>query len=430
MKTTMLFRRLASWQLAAVLTLAGGSAFAAPTAFISYNNDSDILGVAQYADPLLVNPWGVTTGVEGSLRVSDNETGVASIYGPLGAIQSGSFGGDTAHSYTIPQAAFTSGTVGSPTGVDVNLFAILNGSNSDDFPITSGTSTGSSRYLYCTEDGVIAGYRDSVNLNSAVIGTDQSTSDPATTAGYTGIALSWADVASGSTTKLSHQLYAANFRQGIIQVFNNSFQLQTLSGTDTFTDPAPPAVPAGAPDGASWSPFNIHRLDFKKGGDTERRLLVVYALHTAALPMNDIPGAGFGYADIYYTNGAFDRRLVGAGGALNSPWGVAVSHKSLGKLAAPLVIFLGNHGDGQINAYSFDPKFPALTGVHLGTMRNDEGNPLAFDGLWALHFGTEKITLAKYLADPADLTEDIKDFYFSAGLLDGTHGLLGRIEIQ
>ena len=89
MKTTLLFRRgLAFWQLLAALTLTGGAAFAAPTVFNSYNIDSDILGVAHDTDPLLINPWGLTTGVEGNLRVSDDGTGVSTIYAPGGALLS------------------------------------------------------------------------------------------------------------------------------------------------------------------------------------------------------------------------------------------------------------------------------------------------------------------------------------------------------
>ncbi len=425
MKTTMLIRRLAAWQIAAALALAGGTAIAAPTAFVSYNNDSDILGVAHDTDPLLVNPWGLTTGVEGNLHVSDNAEGVATLYAPLGAPLPPSVSATTVHSYTI-QAAAVSGTLpGSPSGVDANLNAMLNPNLKTDFPITSESGTGSSRFIYCTEDGAIEGYRNDVDLDSAVTEVDQS--EAINAAGYTGIALSWVTGTSGT---LEHQLYAANFRQGIIQVFDSSWAQVTLTGTDTFTDPNPPAIPGGAPDGATWAPFNIHRLDYKKGKDTERRLIVVYALHTPGLPMNDIPGPGFGYAKIFYTNGAFDRSLVGAGGALSSPWGIAIAHTGLAKLKAPIVIFVGNHGDGKINAYSFDAAFPLLTGIHLGTLLNDQGNPLAFDGLWALHFGTKKITLKEYLADPADLSEDIKDFYFSAGIVGETHGLVGRIEVQ
>lgn len=398
--------------LLAALTLTGGAAVAAPTFFESVNNDSDITGVAHDTDPLLVDPWGVTTGPEGNLHVSDEGSGVSTLYGPAGSllITSGT------HSITIAPAS-VSGTIGTPTGVDVNEKAILDSTLANDFTISASGTSGPSKYLYCTEDGAIEGFNEKVDPNSAVIG---ATATPP--AGYTGMALSWVSI-SGT---LNHQLYAANFAQGKVDVYDTSFGLLASGAEFSAT---PPAVPASAPTGAAWSPFNIHRVDFKHGkAGTERRLLVTYALHLAN-SLTCITGAGYGYADLYDTNGNLDRRLVGAGGLLDAPWGVAVAHDGLGKLKAPIVIFIGNHGDGEINAYSFDPTFPLLTGVHLGTLKNDQGNPLAFDGLWTLHFGTKKITLAEFLADPADLTEDKKDLYFSAGLLDGTHGLVGRIFI-
>jgi uncharacterized protein (TIGR03118 family) len=426
MKTTMLLRRLASWQLAAALVIAGGALHSAqgakPAYFTSLDNDSDIFGVAHDTDPLLVNPWGLTTGVEGNLHVADNATGVSTLYGPNGAI----LVSNTA-AIVIPTAAVTTGTVGSPSGVDPNFAAILGETGTDDFPITSGTITKSSHYLYCTEDGAIAGYRSDVDKTTAIIptGGDQS----AAGAGYTGLALSWV----GTSGSLQHQLYAANFRQGKIDVFDHNFVLQTGTG---FVDSNPPPVPADAA-GASWSPFNIHRVDFKNGKDTVRLLLVAYALHDS-LSMNDIPGttgtSGHGYMAVYNSDGSVytARPHLNFGTALNSPWGIAIAHGGFGDdLAAPLVIFVGNHGDGQIHAYALEknPKYTDLD-KDLGTVVNDERNPLAFDGLWALHFGPKKITLKEYLADPADLTEDIHNFYFSAGILGESHGLVGRIEIQ
>jgi len=427
MKTTMLFRRLASWQFAAALILAGSFASSVhagpkPPIFNSVNNDSDILGVAHDTDTLLVNPWGLTTGTDGNLHVCDNGTGYAAIYGPGGAVLTGS-----GTLFKIPQAAVTSGTVGSPSGVDIDLYSIYSTTATNDFVITSGTVSMPAHYLYCTEDGAIEGSREKVDPTSAVIGSDQSTAG----AGYTGIALSWAT--SGTSPVLHHQLYAANFAKGKIDVFSSSFGLVTLSSTSNFTDPNPPAISATGV-GLSWSPFNIHRLDYKLGKDTVRRLLVAYALHSSVgNPMNDIPGAANGYLALYTPEGAFVRDLVLTSGTtphawdLDSPWGIAVSHTAISKLAAPIVILVGNHGDGVINAFSFDPKFPLLSGIHLGTLLNDEQLPLAFDGLWALHFGPKRISIKDYLEDPADLIEDRDNLYFSAGILAEKHGLVGKI---
>jgi uncharacterized protein (TIGR03118 family) len=421
MKTTMLLRRLASVQLAALLIVTGGSALNAHAAktpvFSSINLDSDILGVAEYYDGQTNNPWGLTTGTAGDLHVADENAGVATIYNTDGSLVGG-----TDNFITIPQATVTTGSLGTPTGIDENLKAILDTSDTNDFAITSGTVTMSAHYLSCTEDGAIVGYRKEVNLHSAVIGpnqADQSTNG----AGYTGIALSWSGT---SPTTLVHQLYAANFAQGKVDVFDSQFHLLTLLSGTAFGK-TPPPVTTGT--NTSWSPFNIHRVDYKVGKNTVRMLLVVYALHTAAQPMNDIPGPGAGYADLYTPEGAFVQRFVAPGGALNSPWGIAVTHMSFAKFGAPMAVLIGNHGNGQINAYSVDPKFPDLDGVHLGTLMDTHGDPLAFAYLWALHFGPKRVTLSQYLEDPADLIEDGKNLYFSAGIVEELRGLVGRIVV-
>src|SRR6516164_11373740 len=44
------------------------------------NFQSDIAGVAQHVDPNLVNPWGMSVSSNGTIWVSDNGTGVATLY--------------------------------------------------------------------------------------------------------------------------------------------------------------------------------------------------------------------------------------------------------------------------------------------------------------------------------------------------------------
>jgi uncharacterized protein (TIGR03118 family) len=221
---------------------------------------------------------------------------------------------------------------------------------------------------------------------------------------------------------------------GTIDVFNNLFELVPPSGTNTFTDPAPPAVPAGAPAGSTWSPFNIKNADFPgkvvDGKPTVlRRLVVAYALHSGtSSPLNDIPGLGYGYVNTFTPEGVFVKHLIPVGDHLDSPWGMAVSHHQIAHFPSPSVLLVGNHGDGTINAYAFTPGIPALDGFHLGTLVKDhEGNFLAFGNLWALHFGPKKISADEYNATRAVLDEDNKNLYFSAGIVGETRGLVGRI---
>src|SRR5207302_9553066 len=91
----------------------------------------------------------------------------------------------------------------------------------------------------------------------------------------------------------------------------------------------------------------------------------------------------------------------------NSPWGLAQAPAGFGKLAGDILI--GNFGDGHINA--FNP----TTGRFDGQLNNARGQAIAIPGLWGLKFGNgvsagDKTTL-----------------FFTAGLDDETHGLLGSL---
>src|SRR6266481_8918629 len=72
------------------------------------NLQSDISGVAAHTDPNLVNPWGMTANSTGTvIWVSDNGTGVSTLYGQDGTARS--------LIVTIPTAARNRGG-GNPTG--------------------------------------------------------------------------------------------------------------------------------------------------------------------------------------------------------------------------------------------------------------------------------------------------------------------------
>jgi len=424
MKTTQLVRRrLASWQLIAALALTGGAAFGA--SYSSYNLDSDIPGVARQTDPLLINPWGLVSGILDGLHVSDEGTGVSTLYGPndgtLGYFTSTS--GST-HSIAIPTVSGTA----VPTGVADNQRSLIL-SSSDDFVITSGSVSGPSRFIYCTEDGLVAGYNPSVDVSAAVTGTDLSS----TGAGFTGCALSLSGTSPGALSK-RHHLFLADFAQDTVEVLDDTFTPVTLSDSNAFVDPDLPAAPAGY----TWSPFNVHTLDYfgRAASESEplafRHLLIVtYALQsTSTMPLNDVPvvgGTSYGVAAIFKTDGTFLRNLS-APGQLCSPWGVAVSHHALPGFGAPIVVFIGNHGNGTISAYGIDPRFPDLT-TYLGVVTKDAArDPLVFDGLWALRFGVFPVSFKDYIAtDGCDLFEDTRYFFFSAGILNEEHGLVGRI---
>ena len=168
----------------------------------------------------------------------------------------------------------------------------------------------------------------------------------------------YAGMAIGSTLTAGPALYLANFNSGKIDVLDTNFKATTTAGG--FADSS---IPAG------FAPFNIWAVN--------GQLYVTYAKQDAA-KKNDVAGAGNGMVDIFDFNGNLVQRLT-SGGALNSPWGVAVAPSGWGAFSSAVLV--GNFGDGKINA--FDPK----AGTMLGTLDDSTGAPIVIQGLWALAFG-------------------------------------------
>jgi hypothetical protein len=99
---------------------------------------------------------------------------------------------------------------------------------------------------------------------------------------------------------------------------------------------------------------------------------------------------------------------INNGGALNSPWGVAIAPASFGIFGGALLV--GNFADiGNINA--FNPS----TGAFLGTLKDESNNPIVIDQLWALQFGN------------GGSGGDVNTLYFTAGIADEEHGLFGKL---
>src|SRR5438309_2116506 len=288
-----------------VATVWLASPCAAQNNYIQHNLVSDIPGLANHTDPNLANPWGIASSATSPFWVSDNHTGVSTLYNSTGT--------PLALIVTVPPP---SGGIppSAPTGVVFNA--------TSDFQV-AGPGT-AAHFIFATEDGTIAGWNSGTN---AILEVDNS----AAGAVYKGIAL--------GNNGISNFLYAANFHSGAIDVFNGSFAPTTLAGH--FTDPN---LPAG------FAPFNIQNI----GGS----LLVTYALQDAA-KHDDVAGPGNGFVDQFDLNGVLERRLI-SDGALNSPWGLAIAPGAFGAFSNDLLV--GNFGDGHIHA--FDP----TTGAFLGTL--------------------------------------------------------------
>src|SRR5262249_9631284 len=179
------------------------------TSFAQTNLVSDGFVPAPTIDPNLINPWGLAHSATSPFWVSDNGMGVTTVYtgtgtkvnvGGLDAITMGEPPGQT--------------TPASPTGDVFNIAG-------NGFNITSGGHTGSSVFLFATEDGTISGWNPNVDPASSVLAVDNSQGGAG--AVYKGLAI--------GETKDGTFLYAANFRNGTVDVFNDDFK-QVASFTD------------------------------------------------------------------------------------------------------------------------------------------------------------------------------------------------------
>lgn len=150
-------------------------------------------------DSHLKNAWGMAYLPGGPFWISDEVTGVSTVYDANGTVVS--------LVVTVPSA--TTGT-GTPTGIV--------GNSTSGFVVTQNGKSGAAAFIFDTLDGTISGWNSSVDPSSAVIAVDNHA-----TANYTGLAIG----KSGTQTFL----FAANSATNKIEVYNSSFKLVT-----TFTD--------------------------------------------------------------------------------------------------------------------------------------------------------------------------------------------------
>jgi uncharacterized protein (TIGR03118 family) len=213
-----------------------------------------------------------------------------------------------------------------------------------------------------------------VNGTQAILAADNSALGAG--AVYKGLAI--------ASTPGGNFLYASDFRNGLVEQFDSSFNL-----IRSFTDPA--VMPG-------YAPFGAQVLD--------DHLFVTYALQDAE-KHDDVAGAGNGYVDIFNFDGTLFKRLVSQGGEVNSPWGLDLAPASFGADAGDLLV--GNFGDGTISIFDLP------TGNFMGKLLGTDGNPIQIDGLWALANGN------------GGSGGDPNKVYFTAGLNGEEDGLFGSL---
>jgi uncharacterized protein (TIGR03118 family) len=137
--------------------------------FTQTNLVSDIPGMAKTTDPDLANPWGVSFSAASPFWVSDNGTGLATLYNgagdKLGLV------------VTVPPPG------AAPTGQVFNSSSSFNGDV----------------FIFATEGGTITGWRGALGTTAEIL------YNPGTDGVYKGLAI--------GTTPNGTYLYATDFRQ-------------------------------------------------------------------------------------------------------------------------------------------------------------------------------------------------------------------------
>ena len=382
-----------SWAITASLALSVAS-FANAQNYTQVNLVANTPGVAPVTDPNLVNPWGISRTSSSPWWISDNGTGLSTLYNGAGAINP--------LVVTLPKADPKSKTfpTGTPTGTIANA-------STTDFLLAPNTPAA---FLFSTIDGTISGWNPTIGIATAgaappsthaviVVRTTDGSS-------YTGL--------TSATVDGKRYLYAANFNKGTVDVYDNAFHKATLQshqdgGSDQdanaklFTDNQLPR---------NFVPFNVQAI----GND----IVVTFALHEEGKPL-ETDGPGLGYVDIFSSDGQLLQRLE-HGDWLNAPWGVALAPLDFGTFSHDLLIgqFAGGgttDGSGTIAAYDL------ATGKFIGLVQDANGNPLAINGLWAISPGN---SAAPGSFDPAGSPG--AELYFTSGPNHGRGGLFGYVK--
>jgi uncharacterized protein (TIGR03118 family) len=341
----------------AVLALAiatPANAASAATRFDRVDLISDQPGKAPLVDPDLVNAWGLALGPTTPLWVANNGTNTSTIY-------AGGLDGAT------PTKAKLTVTIpgGAPTGQVFN--------DTTGFVVTTASGSGAARFIFASEGGDITGWNPAASPTAAVLAKHVDG------AVYKGLAL----VHVGTHAFL----LATDFVGGRVDVFDDHFNLlPRLSAL--FRDRH---LPKG------YAPFNVLVAG--------KFVYVTFAKQEAG-STDEQHGRGLGFVDRFKLGedeGEGPERIA-SHGTLNAPWGLTIAPASFGRFAGALLV--GNFGDGRISAFRGDD--------FVGLVRDEHGQPIAIDGLWALLPGTAT-------------SGGTGSLWFSAGPDDESHGLVGQI---
>ena len=277
---------------------------------------------ASIVDPSLVNAWGMSKFPTSPVWVSDNGTGLTTLY----------TGGGAAAPTGVTKVALTVSIAGAPTGQVAN--------NSTGFALAGGSVT---RFIFATEQGQIFAWGPSAGTTAQLAATVPN-------GDFKGLA----QVANGTNP----WLLAADFTNGSIDVWDSAWNPVTMPGAFTV-----PFLPRG------FAPFNVQTLRDANGAD---HVFVAYAKRDPKTN-DEVDGHGLGLIAEFTPMGRLVHLMWSP--ALNAPWGLAYAPSTWGRAAGDLLV--GQFGSGKI--VMFDAR-----GHDQGLVRDANNRTLVIDGLWAL----------------------------------------------
>jgi uncharacterized protein (TIGR03118 family) len=335
-------------------------------AFRQTNLLSDIPGLAPVLDPFLVNPWGVSLTASSPFWIANNGTMTTQLI-------RGDVGGAPVVLNASPQTITIPG--GLPTGTVSNPFT--------DFNVTPPVGPAAkANFIFDSITGNITAWIPALGNTAKIVA-----SHPGRV--YTGLAI--------GTATGGNRLYAADFANGNIDIYDGTYALTTVPGG--FVDPTIPNVA-----GNTYHPFNVQAIGSS--------IYVTYA--KVGTDGKDEAGIGNGYVRRFNTDGVRDLTFVINNGPLNSPWGCAIAPAAFGIF--PNALLIGNFGEGNPSIHAFNAATGALLSPTTnGELRDESDTGIVIDELWALQFGN------------GGNGGDVNTLYFSAGPAEETHGLFGKL---
>jgi len=350
-----------------VSNTAAGTVDALPSNTVAAG-DSNTFAVPQTVNPnldsSLSHAWGVAFGPGSAVWVNDHANNTSSLIdgngNPIPASEQ--------PPVAIPNNA--AGAAAGPTGIVANI-------NTTNCPTIAASScafgtgfsagAGPAQFIFAGTGGTISAWATG---NTAITEFDGSAQGDS----FTGLGIY-------TQTAGSTFLLAADFAHGVVDVFDSNFKLNTTAFPGGFVDPN---LPKG------YAPFGVQTIG--------NMIYVSYA-QTPATPGPEVDGEGLGLVDVFDGTGTLVKELIGVGGPLNAPWGMAMAPAGFGSFGGDLLV--GNFGDGRINV--FNP----TTGQMLGTLMDSVTKmPVHIPGLWGLAFGNgafSQSTTTLYYASAPDM---------------------------